>query len=77
MLALAFPCPLSLAHALRAAGSLGVGVGASAALAATSAIIDSTGQKLRGDQGAFDDGATPPRTYCPYAAQAALKAKAQ
>jgi len=43
-----------------------VGVGASAALAVTSGIIDSTGGKLRGEDGAFDDGATPARTYFNY-----------
>ena len=52
-------------HANPTAASLPFGIAGAAALAATSAVVDSTGQNLRGS-GGFDDGATPRRTYFPY-----------
>ena len=48
------------------AGRLPVGVGAAAALAAVSALVDTSGHKLRATEGGIDDGATPPRIYYPY-----------
>ena len=41
------------------AGSVPVAVGAAAALAITSIVVDTSGQKLVGS-GLFDDGLTPP-----------------
>ena len=46
-------------------GRIRTGVGAAAALAATSLAVDLTGQKLVGD-GMVDDGATPKRRLYPY-----------
>mmetsp|Transcript_4866 Transcript_4866/g.8415 ORF Transcript_4866/g.8415 Transcript_4866/m.8415 type:complete len:158 (+) Transcript_4866:179-652(+) len=45
-------------------GRLGVALAAAASLAATSALVDTTGG-FRGS-GLFDDGQTPPLTYYPY-----------
>lgn len=46
--------------------SLPVGMGAAAALAATSFSVDLSGERVVG-VGMIDDGATPPRQIYPYA----------
>lgn len=46
-------------------GSVPVAVGSGTALAVMSAIVDSTGQKLRGN-GLINDGLTPPPKIYPY-----------
>eukprot|EP00891_Asterochloris_glomerata_P009417 jgi/Astpho2/9417/Aster-x0853 len=46
-------------------GRLPVAVGAAAALAATSAVVDTTGQSFTG-RDLFDDGQTPNRVSFPY-----------
>ena len=46
-------------------GSTTQAVRAGFALAAMSALVDTTGGKLVGE-GLFDDGGTPPRTIYPY-----------
>lgn len=46
-------------------GSPAVAVGSGTALAVMSAIVDTTGQKLKGD-GLFDDGLTPAPKIYPY-----------
>jgi len=56
-------------------GKAPVGVGAAVALAAMSAVVDSTGHHMRGN-GAFEDGATPPRIHFPAFMQTAYSSKA-
>lgn len=45
-------------------GKLPVGVGAAVSLALTSALVDISGQKWKGQQ--FNDNLTPPRRIYPY-----------